>query len=52
MTIVVEDLEEGEVLKYITEQPGFRPVCLEKLSLRLASGKDKGYYKKMGSEER
>ena len=54
--IVVEDLEEGDVLKCITEHPGFRPVCLEKWSLRLASGKyhkkDKGYYKKVASEER
>ena len=37
------------------EYCSFRPVCLEKWSLRLASGKyrkkDKGYYKKMGSEE-
>ncbi|CAH3151818.1 unnamed protein product [Porites lobata] len=54
--IVVEDLEEGDVLKCITEHPGFRPVCLEKWSLRLANGKyhkkDKGYYKKVASEER
>lgn len=44
------------MLKCITEHPGFRPVCLEKWSLRLASGKyrtrDKQSYKKTGSEER
>ncbi|XP_078363732.1 uncharacterized protein LOC144647935 [Oculina patagonica] len=54
--IVQEDLEEGQELLCITEHPGFRPVCLEKWSLRLASGKyrtkAKQAYKKTGSEER
>ena len=54
--IVQDDLEEGQELRCITEHPGFRPVCLEKLSLRLASGKyrtkAKQGYKKTGSEER
>ena len=54
--IVLNDLEEGQELHCITEHPGFRPVCLEKWSLRLASGKyrttGKQAYKKTGSEER
>lgn len=54
--IVLEDLEEGQQLCCVTEHPGFRPVCLEKWSLRLAGGKyrtkAREYYKKTGSEER
>ncbi|XP_015766905.1 PREDICTED: uncharacterized protein LOC107345686 [Acropora digitifera] len=54
--LVREDLGEGEELKCVTEHPGFRPVCLEKWSLRMASSKyrkrDKQTYKKTGSEER
>ena len=54
--IVLEDLEEGQELCCVTEHPGFRPVCLEKWSLRLAGGKyqtkAREYYKKTGSEER
>lgn len=49
--IVLNDLEEGQELRCITEHPGFRPVCLEKWSLRLASGKyrtkGKQAYKKL-----
>ena len=54
--IVRDELEEGQELQCVTEHPGFRPVCLEKWSLRLASGKyrtkAKQAYKKAGSEER
>ena len=54
--IVLEDLEKGQELCCVTEHPGFRPVCLEKWSLRLAGGKyrtkAREYYKKTGSEER
>ena len=49
--LVREDLGEGEELKCVTEHPGFRPVCLEKSSLRMASSKyrkrDKQTYKKL-----
>ena len=54
--IVLEDLEEGKELCCITEHPGFRPVYLEKWSLRLAGGKyrtkERVYYMKTGLEER
>lgn len=54
--IIGEDLNEGQVSTYITKHPGFRPVCLEKWSLRLAGVKhrtrDGQRYKKTGSEER
>ena len=54
--IVREDLVEGQELACITQHPGFRPVCLEKWSLRLAASKyktrDRQRYKKTGSEER
>ncbi|CAH3153488.1 unnamed protein product, partial [Porites lobata] len=54
--IVLEDLEEGQELCCVTEHPGFRPVCLEKWSLRLAGGKyrtkAREYDKKTGSDER
>ena len=39
--MVQQDLNEDEALKCITEHPGFRPVCLEKWSLRLTASKNK-----------
>lgn len=54
--LVKEDLQDAQELNCITEHPGFRPVCLEKWSIRLAGGKyrtrNKQWYKKTGSEER
>ena len=54
--IVCEDIAEGQQLVCITQHNGFRPVCLEKCSLRFAvvkyHKKDKQAYKKTGSEER
>lgn len=54
--LVKEDLQNAQELKCITEHRGFRPVCLEKWSLRLAGGKyrtrNKQWYNKTGSEER
>ncbi|CAH3185335.1 unnamed protein product [Porites evermanni] len=54
--LVLEDLEKGQESCCVTEHPGFRPVCLEKWSLRLAGGKyrtkAREYYKKTGSEGR
>lgn len=54
--MVRQDLNDDEVLKCITEHPGFRPVCLEKWSLRLAASKyktkDKQQYKQKGNEDR
>ena len=53
---MLQDLNEDEALKCITEHPGFRPVCLEKWSLRLAASKyktkDKQQYKQTGNEDR
>ena len=54
--MVRQDLNDDETLKCITEHPGFRPVCLEKWSLRLAASKyktkDKQQYKQKGNEDR
>ena len=51
-----QDLDEDETLKCITEHPGFRPVCLEKWSLRLAASKyktkAKQQYTQKGDEDR
>ena len=51
-----QDLNDDETLKCITEHPGFRPVCLEKWSLRLVASKyktkDKQQYKQKGNEDR
>ena len=51
-----QDLDEEETLKCITEHPGFRPVCLEKWSLRLAASKyktkAKQQYTQKGDEDR
>ena len=37
--LVLQDLADGQEIKCITEHPGFRPVCLEKWSLRMAADK-------------
>ena len=51
-----QDLDKDETLKSITEPPGFRPVCLEKWSLRLAASKyktkAKQQYTQKGNEDR
>ena len=51
--LVKGDLQDAKELNCITEHPGFRPICLEKWSLRLAGGKyctkNKQAYKKTGS---
>ncbi|RUA06184.1 MAG: hypothetical protein DSY43_02720 [Gammaproteobacteria bacterium] len=50
------DVGEGVTLDCVTQHPGFKPVCLEKWSLRLAKDKykrkDKKSYQQTGSEER
>ena len=54
--LVLQDLAPGAELHCITEHPGFRPVCLEKWSLRMAADrfrtKSKERYRQKGSEER
>ena len=54
--MVREELNNDETLKCIIEHPGFRPVCLEKWSLRLAASKyktkEKQQYKQKGNEDR
>lgn len=53
--LVLQDLADGKEIKCITEHPGFRPVCLEKWSLRMAADKfrtkGKQRYQLTGSEE-
>ena len=39
--LVLEDIGAVVVLRYVTENPGIKPVCLQKWSLRLAAGKYK-----------
>ena len=36
---MLQDLPEGTTIKCITDHPGFKPVCLEKWSLRMAADK-------------
>ena len=36
--LVLEDIGADVTLKCLTEQPGFKSVCLQKWSLRLAAG--------------
>ena len=43
---VLEDIGTDVTLKCVTKHPGFKPVCLQKWSLRLAAGK----YKTKGKE--
>jgi len=54
--IVLQDVDDGTVLKCITEHPGFTPVCLQKWSLRLSADKyktrERKRYQQLGSEER
>lgn len=54
--LVLEDIGADVTLKCVTEHPGFRPVCLQKWSLRLAAGryktKGKQTYRQTGSEGR
>lgn len=54
--LVVRDIQPNVKLQCITQHPGFRPVCLEKWSLRMAADrfrtKSKAKYKETGSEER
>ena len=54
--LVLQDLPEGTTIKCITDHPGFKPVCLEKWSLRMAADKfctkTKQRYQQTGTEER
>lgn len=55
--LVLQDLPEGTTtIKCITDHPGFKPVCLEKWSLRMAAEKfrtkTKQRYQQTGTEER
>ena len=54
--LVLQDLAPDVNLTCITEHPGFKPVCLQKWSLRLAADKfktkGKERYRQTGSEER
>ena len=54
--LVLQDLAPDGNLTCITEHPGFKPVCLQKWSLRLAADKfktkGKERYRQTGSEER
>jgi len=36
---VLQDIPEGTTIKCITDHPGFKPVCVEKWSLRMAAHK-------------
>lgn len=53
--VVLQDLPEGTTIKCITDHPGFKPVCLEKWSLRMAADKfrtkTKQRYQQTGTEE-
>lgn len=54
--LVLQDLSPDVNLTCVTEHPGFKPVCLQKWSLRLAAGKyktkGKQKYRQTRSEER
>lgn len=54
--LVREGLPQGQNLSCITDHPGFKPVVLDKWSLRMAisrfNTKEKKTYKQTGSEER
>ncbi|CAB3984796.1 Hypothetical predicted protein [Paramuricea clavata] len=54
--IVQQDLGDEDNIVCITQHPGFRPVCLEKWSLRMAAWtyktKGKQRYKQLAGEER
>ena len=53
---VLQDSADSSPPPCVTLHPGFRPVCLEKWSLRYAAGKfktrQKKRYRQTGSEER
>ena len=54
--IVVQDLVTTDNITCVTQHPGFKPVCLEKWSLRMAAWtyktKRKERYKQKSNEER
>jgi hypothetical protein len=54
--IVQQDLGDEDNIVCVTQHPGFRPVCLEKWSLRMAAWtyktKGKQRYKQLAGEER
>lgn len=54
--LVLEDIGTDVTLKCVTKHPGFKPVCLQKWSLRLVAGKyktkGKQTYRQTGSEGR
>ena len=55
-TDIVQKELNNEAIKCITQHPGFRPVCLERWSLRMAAWqyktKGKERYKQRADEER
>ena len=54
--LVLQDPPKGTTIKCITDHPGFKPVYLEKWSLRMAADKfrtkTKQRYQQTGTEER
>ena len=54
--IVKQELGDAESIVCITQHPGFRPVCLERWSLRMAAWryktKSNERYRKQADEER